>query len=766
MRTIYKIAFAFVLVIAFNSAIFGAQVLVKTMSDGDKTIAARNVFSAVSDLSIALQKLKNHNSGTSVLSASEIKTHYTTIKSNVSLLGSADSIILQAFEVVRSYDKYKGAIFINSSTKSGFTRATITGFELVQAMFELQQGIIDYAYTSANLKRNPNIFKNFKFESSTYFPGAVAAPTDSTVSKTVMINASVPKDWGSPVMYATNAARRPTGCYLAPGTVAVVKVPLALANKGFKVRVGAQSWDLEAKTTVKRFDRVSLVFSITDTITFVSNPLGGGIYMDVPYLANYGLVDVEIKNAVESPFFSARSFDKTTLDNWRNIERKKPGPWADFESDKFMMQVPTSWIYNYDNPVTLMNDWDKGMDAVSELFGLPLVRNRTVLYLQIDVMYRGTANFPGYPQSNYPYTPTAVENGNKNHFTLKGPQTSDYTVFHELGHAQGFTKFTGETEAAVNFLFVAMQNRKFNMELNKAFSMSLVSNTQISIAQAAIMWMVTPNFRKNKAMDNSGSTKDEMRYQHRGFGKYAEIVNLFGWDAVINFWKSVHEDYDKGIIYPTNTDPTDNRILRMSKAAGVDLTPLIHFWGIQPDNGTNLKTTITAAGLKPSVEIYDRLMYYKSIIPNNNQEFQTHAHVIYPGTIGTGDSPYYGEGFYKAWLSVYNTAQGDSAGIAMQKIIDMYFPDGRPAAPNALNTVNSNKKVEFYPNPAGDFIYLDEIEKPYNLEISDLTGKVLLKFIDCYDRKINIHVLNEGSYIVKVFDDRRIESGILLKKYN
>jgi len=192
MRTIYKIAF--VLVIAFYSAIFGVQVLAKTKLDGDGTIAAGNVFSAVSDLSIALQKLKNHNSGTTVLSATEIKTHYTTIKSNVSLLGSADSIILQAFEVVRSYDKYKGAIFIDSSTKQGFTRATITSFELVQAMFEFQQGLIDYAYTSANLKRNPYIFKDFKFESSTYFPGAVAAPADSTITKTVKINASVPSD--------------------------------------------------------------------------------------------------------------------------------------------------------------------------------------------------------------------------------------------------------------------------------------------------------------------------------------------------------------------------------------------------------------------------------------------------------------------------------------------------------------------------------------------------------------------------------------------
>ncbi len=322
-------------------------------------LVSGNAFSAITDLSKALQKLKDHTSGTIILNATEITAQSTIIKNNVTLLGSADSIILKAFEVVRSYEKHEGAIFINSSTKSGFTRATINGFELVQAIYALQQGLIDYAYTSSTLKRNPNIFKGFKFESSAYFPGAVAAPSDSTTSKTVKVNGSVPKDWGSPVMYSTDPARRPTGCYLAPGTVVVVKVPSALVNKGYNVRVGAHSWDLKAKTTVKRFDRVSIVFPITDTITRVSNPLGGGIYIEVPHLANDGLVDVEIRNAVESPFFSARSFDKMTLEYWRNFERKKPGPWADFESDKFMMQIPTSWIYNFDNPITLMNDWDK-----------------------------------------------------------------------------------------------------------------------------------------------------------------------------------------------------------------------------------------------------------------------------------------------------------------------------------------------------------------------------------------------------------------------
>jgi len=139
-----------------------------------------------------------------------------------------------------------------------------------------------------------------------------------------------------------------------------------------------------------RLDRVSIVYPIEEIRTSIASPLGGGIYIEVPYQADAGIVKVRITNAVRSPFFSARSFDKTTLEQWRTTERHHPGPWADFESDKFMMQVPTKWIYNYDDPVTLMQDWDTSMDQVSELFGLPPVRPKTVLYLQASFIYRST----------------------------------------------------------------------------------------------------------------------------------------------------------------------------------------------------------------------------------------------------------------------------------------------------------------------------------------------------------------------------------------
>ena len=52
--------------------------------------------------------------------------------------------------------------------------------------------------------------------------------------------------------------------------------------------------------------------------------------------ADAGEVEVTVTGAVRSPYFSAKSFHTTTLQEWQDAERNHPAPWADFQSDKFM----------------------------------------------------------------------------------------------------------------------------------------------------------------------------------------------------------------------------------------------------------------------------------------------------------------------------------------------------------------------------------------------------------------------------------------------
>jgi len=240
----------------------------------------------------------------------------------------------------------------------------------------------------------------------------------------------------------------------------------------------------------------------------------------------------------------------------------------------------------------------------------------------------------------------------------------------------------------VNLLYVAVMNQGFGYSLDRAFSLSMGDKEQISLDQAAIMWMVTENFRQGNPMDISNSTKNEVRYQQRGYGKYVEIAKLFGWKALNDFWYSVNIDYMNGIIYNRNYDERDNRILRMSRTAGMDLRPLVHFWGIHPTRDDTLKTAMLREGLLPSALIYDRLTHYKILIPMNNAEFNAHADIVYPERNGSGN-PDYGKGWYSAWDNVYNESHGTAAQTAMQDIINYYFPDGRPDTTTYELSVNN-----------------------------------------------------------------------------
>jgi hypothetical protein len=349
----------------------------------------------------------------------------------------------------------------------------------------------------------------------------------------------------------------------------------------------------------------------------VASPLGGGIYIQVPEGQNAGVVSVQIKNAIRSPYFSAKSFHTTTLSQWQNTERNHLAPWADFQSEKFIMQVPTDWIYNYDDPVTLMEDWDTSMDIMDALMGYP-DRTRESMYQQVDLFFRSSVYAPGYPTVNVTYNPNTSYGGDYNHWMLTGPQYAHNTVFHEEGHGYLFQKFAGETESAVNLLHVPVYDHFYN-DLDYALRTSRgYSNTYMTLDTTAIEWMTVFNFSFYKAPMASG----EKAYQLKGHAKFVDIARLFGWEVLNDFWYSFNEDYE-------NSDPIDTSndglMLRLAKCVGVDVTPLLHFWGIHPVNASALADAIAAENLQASHEIYDTLVHYKSIVPADNAAFQAYA---------------------------------------------------------------------------------------------------------------------------------------------
>lgn len=636
------------------------------------------------DFDDLLEQLSDHLDERTVLTPEKLSSLETGIIEEAPVISEKGELVIRAFELISKYDEIHEPLFLNEKTKGGFSRTEKYGLELEHVILQLQQAVLDHGYHSGHLNDHSEELDSRAFLCANYFPGEVDPPKDSRKVYKVIVNASqLPAD-GSPLTTDEGSARRCTGWYVPPGTIAELKVPADIVNKGYQIRVGAHTWDLTKKPVIKRLDRISLVYPIEEERILIANPLGGGVYLEVPPNADKGICEIYARNIVEAPFYSARSFHQTTLEEWMKTERVKSAPWADFESDKFMMQVPTSWISKFKTPDTLTADYDKCMDLVSEITGRPKIRSKVVLYHQIDVIMRGGAFFPGYPQSNYNWDPLKEENGNKEHWFLKGPQFANSELFHEMGHMERITKFTGETEALVNFLYVYVHNKGFELDLDLAFSRSMGRGDKKSIEVAAVDRMITESFRKGQPRNTTNRPGDEVKYQQRGYGHYAEIAKLFGWEPLLLFAAEDHENYRKGKGYPSdpNNDPTDNRILRFSIATGTDLRPLFQFWGIYPDEGAALEKAIKKNRLKPSPAVYERLKHYRTLVPMNNSDFRKHALIMYPRCEEPGRSlmernSLFGHGWYHDWLDIYNDSHGQAGLAALDNIIETYFPDAK-----------------------------------------------------------------------------------------
>ncbi len=627
----------------------------------------------------AFQQLMDHCNNITLLSPAQINSLADSIHKYHFYLAETLPVISSAFDVINCYETNTGPVFLNTHTTGGFPNApgALDGFEYDRVIYLIQQELFEVLYTKDKIAEYSTFLQGRKYLTSNYFPGVCPLPVDSAQVYIATVNASMPANWGKPTAWALTPARRPTGYYLSPGSIGKVKVPDIMVNAGYKILVGAHPLMNSSITPIQRFFRIFNTYEITDSVTLIANPFGGGIYITTPYQASAGLQPIELTNVVPAPFFSAKSYDMTTLSQWQNVQRLNPAPWADFESEKFMMQVPTSFIYNYSDPVTLMADWDARMDVVSNLLGYPLVRNNQILYVMLDVHilhpgYYGIGN----PQINNPYSPYTVQNGNSQMwFLVPGAAHLWETEFHELGHAQSMEKFPGEAEAIVNLLSAAIFNELYGIDIDSAFGWSFNNEYWRSRDQSAINWMVTHNFRTGNPMDISNTTKDEVRYQHRGYGKYVEIAALFGWEALESYYHQVNLDYINGVP-PGPLGQVDDRILKLSLAAGVDLRPLIHFWGVHPQDSAALALAIISNNLQPSPLICNRLMHYQSIIPMDSAQFSQHAQVYFNGPVPPGGDPDYENGWYNVWLPLYNNLHGDSAVAALQHIIDSYFPDG------------------------------------------------------------------------------------------
>ncbi|MHC1774899.1 MAG: M60 family peptidase N-terminal accessory domain-containing protein [Lentimicrobium sp.] len=679
----------------------------------------------------ALNDLQAHINGTITLDAEELTLIRNVFTLFPECLAGSESVILLSKSVVEDYDNEIGALFTTPTTENGFPRdpASAPGMEVERAMFALQQGIFDQIFTPEVYADYPQHINGWKFNSCYSFPGYVAPPADSSAGNSVLILANFEDPDGMNPYFdingdGTSHALRPTGLYLSPGSIASVTVPDSLVGRGYYIRVGSHEWDLTDRTYFRRFDRISEKFPINSTTTEVFNPFGGAISVLVPYGANDGIVEISISNGVEAPFFSLKSFYETPD---FNAELNKPGPWAVFETENVMFTIPRHSIVpgQYDL-MQAMLDWESAVRGVNSILARQIIPDKHNMYMIADIDIRVGVYSIGYPMSNTPLNFTDVPGPA---YFINGPGPDDEVNFHENGHALAISKFPGEEEALVNVPYIMAMNHGLGVELNEAVNYSFVPNT-FDIDKTATHRMVSNTFGSER--DISNTTTDEVRYQHRGYGHYFEIVNLFGWCPLRNFWKQEFIDFENGINHGINDQDIDSRIIRMSVAAQADLRPLFHVFGILPQDSIAVQDTLAQIGVLPSLTVYSRLQDYSDLIPEDNTAFVNYALAIYPDLYIEGPTadPDYGVGWHYLKSLTYDATEAQNRADILQSIINLYYPDGAP-------TGNGNPDVcclldNMIINLVNEEVIVTGGVQPYDISI-DTTGNVMTVTVVDFD---------------------------------
>lgn len=781
------------------------------VSSGSDDIGSYATFTTNTpcETSEALIDLQNHINSNNTLTETELLAIRDVFLAQPQCLTNEEFIVL-AKSVIEEYDSLVGPLFSTPNTVNGFSKDPVAapGLGMERAMVALQQAILDFVMTPEVYAEYPEHIDGWIFNTSHTFPGYVDPPADPSVSHSMLIRANFKDPAGTnPHLNIngdqTNHALRPTGLYLTPGSIATITVPNSLVGQGYYVRVGSHEWDLGIRPKFYRLDRITKKFPIDTSTIEVFNPLGGAISILVPYESDSGIVEISVTNGVESPFFSLKSFYETP--NF-NTELSKPGPWAVFETDNVMFTIPSHSIVpgQYDLMQTLI-DWDTALQGVNSIMAREIVSDKHNMYMIADITIRHNVYSIGYPMSNTPLSFTDVPGPA---YFMNGPGPDDETNFHESGHALAMTKFPGEVEAIVNFPYIMAMNYGLNEDLNEAVKHSFVPNT-FDIDKTVTHRLVSNTFGSER--DISNTTTDEVRYQHRGYGHYFEIVNILDWCPLRNFWKQEFIDFENGIDYGINNQDIDSRILRMSAGAQVDLRPLFHVFGILPEDSISLQEDLDQLDIISSEAIYNRLQDYFTLIPEDNAAFVDYALSVYPNlyTDGPTATPDYGVGWHYQKSLTYDTIEAQERIESLQGIIELYYPNGEPSsetpdvcclldtmiidvvdeeviviggvAPYEITIdINGNIQVvtvidfdgcetsaefpilglsdelmdgiKIYPNPASTDIHIDLIDSSLQiktLQMISLNGQLINEYQKS-DRILDITSINTGVYLLNI----------------
>ncbi|NQT84633.1 hypothetical protein HQ563_16560, partial [bacterium] len=390
------------------------------------------------------------------------------------------------------------------------------------------------------------------------FPGSVPADA-KRVSRKVEIKTDVP-GWHNSGRYGN--PRSPywhsTGLYAIAGKVISVTVPESVTDKGLHLRIGCHSDQLWRRGSWSRAPDICVRYPITESQTKAASAFGGLVYIESPPELKVPDFPAKIDGAVLAPYYVHGRTDPT---EWRASIRNYPAPWAELQTSKVTLTLPSKDVRNLDDPKGLMDFWDRIMDCYAELLGLSPQRRRIERFVS-DVQISAGYMHAGYPlMTMLDITSTMVD---KDRIRANGHH-GVWGLFHEIGHnhqSRDWT-FAGTTEVTVNLFSLYV--------MEKICGLPIGGHPRVE-----------ERSRLRSMKDYFASGSDFEKWKSDPFlalAMYIQMQEEFGWEP----FKKVFTEYRE---LPDDERPqTDDQrrdqwMVRFSRTVGRNLGPFFQAWGV------------------------------------------------------------------------------------------------------------------------------------------------------------------------------------------
>lgn len=399
------------------------------------------------------------------------------------------------------------------------------------------------------------------------FPGKAEAGAPEVANKRIWVDLDystysylrqfyVPQNWIS------------TGVYAEAGKPITIDVPEGTTN--LDVQIGAHIDNLSSLSlnNWKRAPVITKRETLSRGRNTITSPYGGLVYL-IPTQPNPGTaVTVNLNGGVQAPHYIKGT---TKLKDWQDSIRHYGSPWAELQTDRVILTLPSEYVRNLDHPDDVLKLWDEMLTEYDKLVGT--APNQSLPHRSISLPYRYVGDIQisaGFMHAGYPIMffndPSAIDA-----VTVDGIKTLDgWGWWHETGHEYQQNAWTwGKvTEVTVNIFSLYIQDHFGNPSrlLQKRSDGTTIYDT-------AFKYIETTNADKNFNDDNQADVWTRLVM-------FRQLQLAYGWDLYTKLNHDVRE-MPADLLPKTDQERIDLFVTKASQLSGNNLLEFFDKWGLK-----------------------------------------------------------------------------------------------------------------------------------------------------------------------------------------